>query len=49
MEDFGMDSQTGFRPDRDPIDDLFATFVKLDNRKEHFLEIRAHGHYSLSW
>ena len=38
MEEFGMDSQTGFRPDRGTADGLFTTFVGLHKRKEHGLE-----------
>ncbi len=38
MEEFGIDVQTGFRPDPSTIDGLFATFVGLHKRKEHGLE-----------
>ncbi len=38
MEEIGMDSQTGFRPDRGTTDGLFTTFVGLRKRKEHGLE-----------
>ena len=38
MEEFGMDSKSGFRPDRGTIDGLFTTFVGLHKRKEHGLE-----------
>jgi hypothetical protein len=38
MEEFGIDSQTGFSPDRGNIDGLFTTFVGLHKRKEHGLE-----------
>ena len=38
MGEFGMDAQTGFRPDRGTIDGLFTTFVGLHKRKEHGLE-----------
>ncbi len=38
MEEFGMDSQTGFRPDSGTIDSLFTTFVGLHKRKGHGLE-----------
>ena len=38
MKEFGMDAQTGFRPDRGTIDGLFTTFVGLRKRKEHGLE-----------
>ena len=38
MEEFGMDAQTGFRPDRGTIDGLFTTFVGLHKRKGHGLE-----------
>ena len=38
MEEFGMDAQTDFRPDRGTIDGIFTTFVGLHKRKEHGLE-----------
>ncbi len=38
MGEFGMDSQTGFRPDRVTIDNLFTTSVGLHKRTEHGLE-----------
>jgi hypothetical protein len=38
MKEFGMDAQTGFRPDRGTTDGLFTTFVGLHKRKEHGLE-----------
>ncbi len=37
VEEFGMDAQTGFRPDRGTIDGLFTTFVGLHKRKEYGL------------
>ena len=41
MKEFGMDAQTGFRPDRGTIDGLFTTFVGLHKRKDHVLEMWA--------
>jgi hypothetical protein len=38
MEEFGMYSQTGFRPDRGTTDGLFTTSIGLHKRKEHGLE-----------
>ncbi len=38
MEEFGVDAQTGFRPDRGTIDGLFTTFVGLNKHKEHGFE-----------
>ncbi len=38
MEKFGIDAQTGFRPDRGTIDGIFNTFVGLHKHKEHGLE-----------
>ncbi len=38
MEEFDMDSQTGFRPDCSTIDGIFTTFVGHHKRKEHGLE-----------
>ncbi len=38
MEEFEMDAQTGFRPDRGTIDGLFTTFVGLHKRKEDGLD-----------
>ena len=38
MEEFGMDAQIGFRPDRGTIDGICTAFVGLRKRKVHGLE-----------
>ena len=46
MEEFGMDAQNDFRPDRGTIDGLFTTFVGLLKRKNMGLK---RGRSLLTW